>query len=89
MKFKHISLHKPYQQNSNAAVCDHGSAATQCCDFADRGMQVKHIRFHKPYQQNRYAAVCDHTSVATQHCHFADPIQGMQTHLVSVRTAHR
>ena len=36
MQFKHIWFHKPYQQNSNAAVCDHGSIATQHCYFADR-----------------------------------------------------
>jgi hypothetical protein len=39
-----------YQQDSNAAVCDH---TLQHCYFADMAYETKHV-----YQQNSNAAVC-------------------------------
>jgi len=50
-----------YQQNNNAAACDH---TQQHCYFADVADEMKHVD-----QQNSNAAVCDHTQ---QHCYFAE-----------------
>jgi len=45
-----VNLPGVYQQNSNAAVCDH---TQQHCYFADMAYETKHV-----YQQNSNAAVC-------------------------------